>query len=1057
MISSLARMLGWLLFFAIVGLGVHQNSEAHEASPDSSFHIFETEVHSSKEQSIYWIYSDSPYTLKVYQNGQLLSRVHVVDEKPVFNYLISPKTSDDLTYTITMTNGADYREHPHIHIIKKIDTSGHIVESVNHGLTLLRSDNTSLYYSKNQTANGSLITDDINNLALISPSTLHTCNNISTKQNLNEVINSKHTKANLLNSCALLPTLGADIAFNTGMFSVALPQYTQAHQFLNENLECASSEHCIYTIMKMGFSQVLIGAETSEHSLIKLGLTNLEKSLDLAQAGQMHDLLPEVYNGLATFYWISNDKEQSIHYLKQAIYHTELINDSEEATVSYSNNLALIYMSMGELLNAQHLLQKSIYLSRELPDKVSLATQLHNYAKVATQLGNHKKAKRYFKEAINIFDNEASELGALNTGLSLIKLAFETKDYESVIAQYKKIHLGVKKNLQDQIPIIEAAYFLSKSYSKQKDNSTFAVTQEPSKYTSRDIDKVIFSLYLAEAYLNYGEFDTSSKWLDYSQLYLKQNQTENLKYNQLRIALSISKNKFQLGNTQVTKYFNDAFTLLLTKTNGMDIRLDGPSWMSQSKDLVSTYISHLLKQPDIDSHNLAFETLESYFSFMLRKSRQYYSELEYENQNTHELSKEKYRAEGLLVSVSSNEDKQQILNQIDKIEEQKSYELTSKRITTDYTELFENLDINTIKTKLSSNEAVLRYVQLNAEYKAFLITKNNYKLITIEKDMIQSDLSIASNGHSSYSKIMNASHLPIQWLMAENIDKLYVASDGEVNQLSISAAKVTTSENRKEYLAALFEVIRVPSLSEYFSKTNNKASHNGQLTIFANPDFSYLGTDNNAGEFNNSWRNNLSPLLGSKSELAIIKNLFPNERLNLSGDTEATNQELMSSTSRSSKIWHIATHGYYDPSAPEIVGLATTRSKDELGRVTSGFLSLNELLSQPVSAHLVVLSGCDTSLGKYSESEGLSGLAKGMLAQGAGSVISTIWEVSDKSTAIFMKYFYQSLKLNKGDISKSFTLAKRKMIKSGRYKHPKYWAGYNLTIANKQYEQVELY
>ncbi|WP_289030027.1 CHAT domain-containing tetratricopeptide repeat protein [uncultured Paraglaciecola sp.] len=1055
--ASLARMLGWLLFLTIMGLGVHQNPEAHEASPGSSFHIFETEVHSSKEQSIYWIYSDSPYTLKVYQNGQLLSHVPVVDEKPVFNYLISPKTSDDLTYTITMTNDAEYREHPHTHIIKKIDTSGHIVESVNHGLTLLRSDNASLFYSNNQTTKGSSITDDVNNLVLISPSTLHSCNNISAKQNLNEAINSKQTKANLLVSCALLPTLGADIAFNTGMFSEALPQYTQAHQFLNENLECASSEHCTYTIMKMGFSQVLIGAETSEQSLIRLGLTNLEKSLDLAQTSQMHDLLPEVYNGLATFYWISNDKELSIHYLKQAIYHTELINDSEEATVSYSNNLALIYMSMGELLNAQHLLQKSIYLSRELPDKVSLATQLHNYAKVATQLGNHEKAKRYFKEAINIFNTESSELGALNTGLSLIKLAFETKDYESVLEQYKKMHLGVKKNLQDQIPIMEAAYFLSQSYIKQHDTSNMVPHQEPSKGTSRNTDKVIFGLYLAEAYLNYGEFDTSSKWLDYSKQYLQPNQTENLKYNQLRMALLLKKSQPNIDDNQVTQHFNDAFTLLLTKTNGMDISLDGPSWMSQSKDLVSTYISYLLKQPDLDFHNLAFETLESYFSFMLRKSRQYYSELEYENENTHKLSKEKYRTEGLLVSVSSNEDKQQILNQIDKIEEQQSYELASKQITTDNTELFENLDINAIKTKLSSNEAILRYVELNAEYKAFVITKDNYKLITIEKDMIQADLSIASNGHSSYSKIMNAAHLPIQWLMAENIDKLYIASDGEVNQLSISAAKVKTSENRKEYLAALFEVIRVPSLSEYFSKTKNKASHNGQFTIFANPDFSYLGTDNNAGEFDSSWRNNLTPLPGSKYEVANISNLFPNERFDLSEGTGATNQELMSSTSRSSKIWHIATHGYYDPSAPEIVGLATTRSTDKLGRVTSGFLSLNELLSQPVSAHLVVLSGCDTSLGKYSESEGLSGLAKGMLAQGAGSVISTIWEVSDRSTAIFMKYFYQSLKLNKGDLSKSFTLAKRKMIKSGRFKHPKYWAGYNLTIANKQYEQVELY
>lgn len=1048
-------MLEWLLFLAIMGLGVHRDSEAHETKPVSSLHVFETDIHSSKELSIYWIYSDIPYTLQVSQNDQLSSQIQVADEKPEYGYLILPKTKDRFTYTIKMTFNAENIENSHTHIIKKIDTSAHIVESLDRDLTLFQLNNDLLYFPNHQTANANLITNDANSIIAIFPSTLQTCNGKRFKETLSIEGNSKQTEINLFPSCTLLSTLGADIAFNTGMYSEALPQYNQAHKLLNQNLECEASDHCIYIIMQMGFSQVLIGLEASDTTIMELGLSNLEKALNLAQTNQLHYLLPEIYNGLATFYWISNDKQQSIHFLKQAIYHTELINDSEEATVSYLNNLALIYMSMGELLNAQNLLQKSIYLSRELPDKVSLATQLHNFAKVATQLGNHDKAKRYFNEAINIFDNETSDLGALNSGLSLIKLAFETKDYQSVIDQYNKMHQGVKKKLQDQIPIIEAAYFLSKSYIKQNDDSAFEVLQEPSQDTSRDTDKVIFSLYLAEAYLNYDEFETSSKWLDYSKLYLKPNQTENLKYNQLRIALSVRKNKSQLDN-QVTKYFNDAFALLIAKTNGMDIRLDGPSWMSQSKDLVSTYISYLLKQSDMDAHNLAFETLEIYFSFMLRKSRQYYSELEYENENTHKLSKEKYRVEGLLVSVSSNEDKEQILNQIDKIEEQKSYELASKQLTADSTEFFENLDINTLQTKLSKNEAVLRYVQLNAEYKTFLITKDNYKLITIEKDDIQADLNIASNGHSSHSKIMNASHLPIQWLLAQNIDKLYVASDGEVNQLSISAAKVKISENRKEYLATLFEVIRVPSLSEYFSKANKIASHNGQFAIFANPDFSYLRTDN-IGEIDKSWRNNLPSLPGSKSEVANIINLFPNERFDLSEDIKATNQVLMSSISRSSKIWHIATHGYYDPNAPEIVGLATTRSTDKLGRVTSGFLSLNELLSQPVSAHLVVLSGCDTSLGRYSESEGLSGLAKGMLAQGAGSVISTIWEVSDRSTPVFMKHFYQSLELNKGDISKSFTLAKRKMIKSGRYKHPKYWAGYNLTIANKQYEQVELY
>jgi CHAT domain-containing protein len=67
------------------------------------------------------------------------------------------------------------------------------------------------------------------------------------------------------------------------------------------------------------------------------------------------------------------------------------------------------------------------------------------------------------------------------------------------------------------------------------------------------------------------------------------------------------------------------------------------------------------------------------------------------------------------------------------------------------------------------------------------------------------------------------------------------------------------------------------------------------------------------------------------------------------------------------------------------------------------------------------------------------------LAQGADSVVGILWKVADKPTAIFMRYFYQALKTTNGDNAESLRQAQLQLKRKGRYKHPRYWAGFVLT------------
>ena len=85
-------------------------------------------------------------------------------------------------------------------------------------------------------------------------------------------------------------------------------------------------------------------------------------------------------------------------------------------------------------------------------------------------------------------------------------------------------------------------------------------------------------------------------------------------------------------------------------------------------------------------------------------------------------------------------------------------------------------------------------------------------------------------------------------------------------------------------------------------------------------------------------------------------------------------------------------------------------------------------------------------------SEGVNSMARGVIAQGAGAVIGTLWPIPDRPTAKFMNYFYNNLKDNEGNVSHALAGAKRSFMNSGQFKHPYFWSGFVLTSANHIYD-----
>jgi CHAT domain-containing protein len=151
------------------------------------------------------------------------------------------------------------------------------------------------------------------------------------------------------------------------------------------------------------------------------------------------------------------------------------------------------------------------------------------------------------------------------------------------------------------------------------------------------------------------------------------------------------------------------------------------------------------------------------------------------------------------------------------------------------------------------------------------------------------------------------------------------------------------------------------------------------------------------------------------------------------------------------RIVHFATHGFIDYQHPELSGLVLSRV-DRDGRPQEGFVRLHDIYNLRLSADLVVLSACNTGLGKDVKGEGLIGLTRGFMYAGAGGVAASLWKVDDDATAELMKHFYEGMFKRGLTPAAALRDAQLDLWKQKRWHAPYYWAAF---VIQGQYDQQE--
>jgi CHAT domain-containing protein/tetratricopeptide (TPR) repeat protein len=184
-------------------------------------------------------------------------------------------------------------------------------------------------------------------------------------------------------------------------------------------------------------------------------------------------------------------------------------------------------------------------------------------------------------------------------------------------------------------------------------------------------------------------------------------------------------------------------------------------------------------------------------------------------------------------------------------------------------------------------------------------------------------------------------------------------------------------------------------------------------------------------------------LPGTRQEAEKILALAPAAERKQAMDFAANKTTATSDELSKYRFIHFATHGFLDSVNPELSGIVLSLV-DEQGATQNGFLRAHEIYNLKLPADLVVLSACQTGLGKEIRGEGLVGLTRGFMYAGAARVVVSLWSVDDEATSELMARFYSRMIKDGLRPASALRAAQIEMLKQPRWQAPYFWAAFVL-------------
>jgi CHAT domain-containing protein/Tfp pilus assembly protein PilF len=273
-------------------------------------------------------------------------------------------------------------------------------------------------------------------------------------------------------------------------------------------------------------------------------------------------------------------------------------------------------------------------------------------------------------------------------------------------------------------------------------------------------------------------------------------------------------------------------------------------------------------------------------------------------------------------------------------------------------------------------------------------------------------------------------------LDAARTKRLLIAPDGPLHGLPF-AALVASARGRTwgdlDYLRRAFVISRVPSAAVWLELERRGQTAGAAVPgvfAFGDPELAATGRLAAGGR---DAAGDLQPLPGAREEARRAVELTGAGRAWVGA--EATEARVKQLSGRAPERLHFATHALVQERRPALSSLVLAPGDGEDGRLEAWEI---EGLDLPV--RLVVLSACDSALGRPITGEGLVGLVQSFLDAGAASVVATLWAIPDRATGERMADFYRELRDHDAATALDHSQINA-LAAGGLAAHPSSWAG----------------
>ena len=363
---------------------------------------------------------------------------------------------------------------------------------------------------------------------------------------------------------------------------------------------------------------------------------------------------------------------------------------------------------------------------------------------------------------------------------------------------------------------------------------------------------------------------------------------------------------------------------------------------------------------------------------------------------------------------------------------------TANRFTSDSREAE---PIERIQSSLDADEVLLSYVLASPRSYCLVVTREGSRIVTLPpRDEIEKLVVSYLNTIRSKSTSPAVARQLFEGLLKPLPDlagkpKMVIVRDGQLHLLPFD----TLVDERGRYIARTHTITYAPSGSAWgLLKSKSKTEPDRILLGMGGIPYSEKMLNSLTRGYG---AEDLGNLPGSADEILAASTALGKDNNDVLLGPNATEGAFKKARLERYAVIHLAVHGVANQERPDQAALILL-SDPSTGE--DGILQATEVLQLRTNADLVVLSACNTAIGRLQGAEGIANLARAFLLSGARSVVATLWQIDDTFSSTMMTQFYKHLASGKS-VAEALALAKRNMIDTyGEVAVPYYWAGYTL-------------